>query len=222
MPHPKGGYKDKDGKQVPGVTTIIGRFKSSGGLLWWAFEQGQAAERGEINSLYDKRDEAAEAGTLAHRLVEASINGEPMPYIENYPEKIQEQAMQGFENYHLWAESNRMQIIKQEMEMVSEIYKFGGCPDALGIDNQDKLCILDWKTSNGVYPDYLIQIAAYRQLWEETNPDKPITGGFHLLRFSKERADFTHHYWSKLGDAWKQFKLFREAYDLDKKIKKRI
>ena len=76
MPHPRQGYRDKDGKRVPGVTTIIGRFKDSGGLLWWAFEQGKSAERGEINSLYDKRDEAGESGTIAHALVEMFIRGE--------------------------------------------------------------------------------------------------------------------------------------------------
>ena len=76
MPHPKGGYRLKDGTRVPGTTTIIGRFKDSGGLLWWAFYQGQAAERGEINSLYDKRDEAAEAGTIAHDLVDLFLHGE--------------------------------------------------------------------------------------------------------------------------------------------------
>jgi len=64
MARPASGYRLKDGTRVPGVTTIIGRFKDSGGLLYWAFEQGQAAERGEISNLYDKRDEAADAGTL--------------------------------------------------------------------------------------------------------------------------------------------------------------
>jgi hypothetical protein len=76
MPHPKGGYKLQSGEKVPGVTTIIGRFKESGALLWWAFGQGKAAERGEINSLYDVRDQAAEAGTIAHSLVERYIKGE--------------------------------------------------------------------------------------------------------------------------------------------------
>ena len=71
MPHPKGGYKLKDGKGVPGVTTIIGRFKESGGLLYWACEQGKSIERGEISNLYDKRDEAGESGTLAHEMVES-------------------------------------------------------------------------------------------------------------------------------------------------------
>jgi len=76
MARPKSGYKNNAGKRVPGVTTIIGRFKDSGGLLWWAFEQGKSAERGEINSLYDKRDEAAASGTIAHELFELHIRGE--------------------------------------------------------------------------------------------------------------------------------------------------
>lgn len=220
MPHPKGGYHLKDGSRVPGVTTIIGRFKDSGGLLYWAFEQGQAAQRGEIKNLYDKRDEAADAGTLAHAMVEAYIDGLPLPPLPD--NDIGKQAKQGFENYLHWAEDNRIKVIKQEIELISEVYLFGGCPDALGIDSREQLCILDWKTSNAVYQDYLIQIAAYRQLWEENNPDKPITGGYHLLRFSKEHADFAHHYWSELQEAWEQFKLFRNAYEIDKHLKRRI
>jgi len=220
MPHPKSGYHLKNGEKVPGVTTIIGRFKDSSGLLYWAFEQGKAAERGEISKLYDKRDQAAEAGTLAHAMVETYINGDPLPELPD--DEIGLQAKQGFENYLHWQEDNRIQVIRQEDELVSEIYKFGGSPDALGIDSQKRLCILDWKTSNAIYSDYIIQIAAYRYLWEENNPDQPITGGFHLLRFSKEYADFAHHYWSNLDEAWEQFKLFRQAFEIDKRLKKRV
>jgi hypothetical protein len=221
MPHPKGGYKLKSGKKAAGTTTIISRFKDSGALLWWAFEQGKAAERGEIRSLYDKRDEAGNAGTLAHLLVEHYINQEPYDF-QDAPKEILDQAIQGFENYLTWAENNKMVIVKQEMELVSEKYEFGGCPDALAYDAQNRLCLLDWKTSNGVYSDYLIQLAAYGHLWEINNPKEPITGGFHLCRFSKEHADFSHHYWSELDDAWEQFKLFRKAFDIDKKLKKRV
>jgi len=222
MPHPKGGYKLKNGSKVPGVTTIVGRFKESAGLLWWAFEQGKAAERGEINSLYDKRDESADAGTLAHLLVENQIKGLPKMNLAKYPRDIRKLAKQGFHNYLTWAANNKIVIIQQEMELISERYKFGGCPDAIGRDAQKKLCLLDWKNSNGVYKDYLIQLAAYKHLWEENNPKNPITGGFHLCRFSKENADFHHHYWTELDDAWKQFKLLRQAYEIDKKLKKRL
>jgi hypothetical protein len=220
MARPTFGYKNKAGMRVPGTTTIIGRFKDSGGLMFWAFEQGKAAERGEINKLYDRRDEAAEAGTLAHEMVEASIRHQPAPDTSKYSPEVVKQAVQGFKNYCRWKDTTKMDIVEQETPLVSEEYQFGGTPDAIMVKGE--LALGDWKTSNGVYPDYLIQLAAYKQLWEENHPDRPITGGFHLCRFSKEHADFAHHFWSELDDAWEQFKLFRVAYDIDKKLKKRV
>lgn len=222
MGRPTSGYKNAVGKRVPGVTTIIGRFKDSGGLLWWAFEQGKAAERGEISSLYDKRDEAAEAGGLAHDMVETHVLGKNAEdVIRGVSEEIATQARKGFEMYLQWQANSKIQILEMEMPLVSEKYQFGGTPDAVGTDSEGRLCLLDWKTSNGVYPDYLIQLAAYKTLWEEIYPDRPITGGFHLCRFSKEFADFAHHYYTDLSDGWRVFELYREAYDIDKVLKKR-
>ena len=222
MAHPKGGYKNAAGKRVPGVTTIIGRFKESGALLWWAFGQGQAAERGEIESLYDKRDEAAESGTLAHEMVEKHIDGEdPMSAIpEGTPENIRADALRAFQSYEKWAETSTLEFYEQELQMVSEELQFGGCPDAIGyIDGE--LSMIDFKTSRSVYVDYMIQVAAYAILWDENHPNEPITGGYHLLRFSKTGGDFAHHYWSELEDAKQQFRLLRQAYDIDKILKKR-
>ena len=230
MAHPAGGYRNKDDKRVRGVTTVIGRFKDSGGLLYWAFEQGKAAERGEIERLYDKRDAAADSGTLAHSMVEAHINGNLLDVravLEAYehPDFARESeckhdAHQAFQSYLSWASMTKLKIVEQEMPMVSEEYQFGGCPDAIG-EIKDELCLVDWKTSNGVYPDYLIQLAAYKQLWEENNPDRPLTGGFHLCRFAKSHGDFAHHYYPDLSEAWEQFKLFLQAYEIDRGLKKR-
>lgn len=219
MARPKAGYKLADGTEVPGTTTIIGRFKDSGGLLHWAFEQGKSAQRGEIGHLYDRRDEAAEAGTLAHDMVENAILGKAPPDMPSDSE-LQTQARKGFENFERWFKQTRIEIVETEMALVSEEFRFGGTPDAIGRDTDGRLCILDWKTSNGVYQDYLIQLAAYKHLWE-TNRQEPITGGFHLCRFSKSYGDFAHHYYDDLSEAWEQFVLFRRAYDLDKRLKKR-
>ena len=138
----------------------------------------------------------------------------------NCSKEVAEQALQGYENYVRWEATTNMQIVSAETPLVSEKYLFGGTPDAVMVN--DQLAIGDWKTSNAIYPDYLIQLAAYRHLWEINYPDRPITGGFHLCRFSKEHADFAHHFWQELDDAWEQFLLFRRAYDLDKKLKKRV
>lgn len=222
MARPKAGYKNKKGKRVVGVTTPINRFKDSGGLLWWAFEQGKLAEQGEINSLYDKRDEAGEAGTLAHEMVEAHINEQLQPSPVDCSEEIYSQALQGFDNYLNWQENNKIEVVRQEIPLVSEKYQFGGTPDGIGYDGQRRRILVDWKTSNKVYPDHLIQLAAYAQLWEENYPNDPITGGYHLCRFSKEHGDFAHHYFTELDDAWEQFKLFLQCYQIDKKLKKRV
>jgi hypothetical protein len=215
MPHPTSGYRNAAGEKIPGTTTIIGRFKDSGGLLHWAFAQGQAAERGEIRSLYDKRDAAADTGTLAHALVEAHIKTGALP-----AEDCDPGALSAFEAYRKWASMTRLEIVEQETSMVSEVHQFGGTLDAIG-KMGGELCMLDWKTSNGVYQDYLVQLAAYAILWEENRSSEPLTGGFHLCRFAKEHGDFSHHYWQNLDEAKEQFILFRRAFDLDKRLKKR-
>ncbi len=215
MGRPTSGYRNKENIRVPGTTTIIGRFKDSGALLWWAFEQGKAAQRGEINSLYDKRDQAADLGTQVHDLVEKHIKGEDVS-LDGLDEKV----VSGYSAYIKWESMTNLKIIEQEIPLVSERYQFGGTPDGIGMINGE-LCLVDWKTSSGIYPDYLIQLAAYKILWEENYPDRPITGGSHICRFDKEHADFAHHFYTDLDDATEQFILLRRAYEIDKRLKKR-
>lgn len=225
MPTPKGGYKLKDGSKVPGTTTIIGRFKDSGGLIHWAWEQGRDGL--DYRAI---RDSAADAGTLGHWLVEQDVYEIPYKIVmamlderihaEKIDESVVAKALKAYGSYRSWANQSKLKIIAQEMVLVSEVYKFGGTPDAVG-EIDGKLCILDWKTGNALYRDALIQVAAYRALWDENNPERPITGGFHICRFSKEHGDFVHAYYDELDDAWRQFVLLREAYEIDKQLKKR-
>jgi len=215
MPTPRQGYYLKDGGRVPGTTTVIGRFKESGALMQWAFKQGKEG----APSLYAEAEKAAEIGTHAHAMVEAHIKGLDLP--PAMPDlSMQERAVSCFGAYLTWAKNYDVNVIDQEIGLVSEKYRYGGTVDAIGlIGNQ--LVLLDWKTSNAIYTDYLVQLAAYGNLWEENFPDRPITGGYHLLRFSKENGDFAHHYYAQLDSAWRQFQLFREAYEIDKELKKR-
>lgn len=225
MPTPAKGYRLKDGSRVPGTTTIIGRFKDSGGLIHWAWEQGR-----DGLDYRSTRDSAADAGTLGHWLVEQHIAGinegdicaalDGRVEAEKINPSIAALALKAFESYLGWEKQTKLKIVAQEMTLVSEAYKFGGTPDAIG-EIDGKLCILDWKTGNALYRDALIQVAAYKTLWEENNPDKLITGGFHICRFSKEHGDFVHAHYDELELAWRQFILLREAYEIDKVLKKR-
>jgi hypothetical protein len=58
-------------------------------------------------------------------------------------------------------------------------------------------------------------------LWEENYPDRPLTGGFHLCRFSKEYGDFAHHFYRELDDARNMFIHLVAAYKFDAGLKRR-
>lgn len=218
MPTPKTGYFLKDGTRVPGTTTVIGRFKESGALIAWAYKRGK-----DGLDLYESRDKAAELGTIVHEMVQEYVGGnDPSLIIPGTLTNADRNAIDSaFEAFLEWFEAGSFTIVEQEMQLVSETYKFGGTPDAVARDSKGRLVLLDWKTSDGVYSDHLVQLGAYRILWNECNPDNPLTGGSHLCRFAKAHGDFAHHYFPDLSDAERQFILFREAYDLDKSLKKR-
>ena len=59
MPTAPKGYFTKDGKRVPSVTTILGKFKEAGGLMHWSWECGMKGL-----DYRQVRDAAADAGTL--------------------------------------------------------------------------------------------------------------------------------------------------------------
>jgi len=203
----------KDGTRVPSVTTIISRFKESGGLVHWAWQLGCDGKD------YRKvRDEAADAGTLAHAMVEAEIQGK-LYQPDGYDTETIEKAHQAYKAYQEWKRQTQLRALETECPLVSEGHRFGGTLDAMFV--QDKLSLGDWKTSNSIYPDYLVQLSAYSILWRENYPTLPITGGFHLLRFSKE-GDFAHHWWGDLREAEEAFLLMRRLYDLMDKLKKRV
>lgn len=221
MPTPSGGYFLKDGTKVPGTTTIIGKFKESGGLIQWAYKMGREHEglarqgKEAPRHLYDVVEKAADIGTQAHELVELHIDEREIDWAQYDPK-----AVDAFKAYLSWENQSKLTILEQEMLLVSEKYRYGGTPDAIGeIDGE--LCLVDWKTSNSVYLDHLIQLAAYRQLWNENNPDRPLTGGSHLCRFAKDHGDFAHHYYPNLDEAWRAFVLMRELYDITAQLKKR-
>jgi len=225
MGRPSQGYYNKAGDKLPGTTTIIGRFKDSGGLIQWAYKSGREHER-MVNQgkeapkhLYDVVDKAAESGTIAHDMIESFILGKPQPVV-TAPADVLEKASNAFRQFCEWQEQTRIEIVATERAYVSELHQFGGTVDAIGKDMKGRIVLLDWKTSNAVYQDMLIQLAAYALLLEERAPEWT-PNGFHLLRVAKESADFAHHFYGELEDAKKAFLLMRDLYRLDAGLKKR-
>lgn len=206
-------YRLKDGTRVPGTTTILGRFKDSGGLVHWAWKLGC-----EGVDYRRRTEDAGVAGTLTHELIEAHILGRD-PVLTGKGELLT-LAQKGFQAFKEWAEGSRLEVTHTEVPLVSEQWRFGGTLDAVG-RLLGRLVLIDWKSSNRIYADYIVQVSAYRELWEEHFPDQRITG-IHLLRVGKEFGDFHHHSWpiEVLDLGWRQFRLLRQAYDLDAPLKR--
>lgn len=210
-------YKDSDGKRLPSVTTIIGRFKESGALLYWANNAGL-----EGKTLDQARIPAATAGTMAHNLVESHLNKRPLPELTGDADVIAK-ARRAFDAFLTWSEMSRLEVRHTEVSLASATYRFGGTLDAIGIINGGNgLALIDWKTSNSIYADYLYQLAAYKLLWEENYPEHPITGGAHLCRFAKEEGDYAHHHFPSLELEAKTFLAMRDLYDMTKQVEKRV
>jgi len=214
---PTAPYYLQDGTRVPGTTTIIGRFKESGALIRWAYNRGK-----DGLELYESRDKAAELGTIVHEMVEKFIKGEDITDMTtSLSIDDEKQVMSAFDAFEEWFESNKFKIVAQEMHLVSEVYRYGGTPDAIAYDSKGRLCLLDWKTSNSVHADYIYQLAFYRILWNENNTDMQLTGGSHLCRFAKEYGDFTHHYFPNIDEAERAAVIMAELYKIDQQVKKR-
>lgn len=215
---PSGGYKNAAGKRVPGTTTITGRFKEAGGLIYWAWETGMQGI-----DLKDAREGAADAGTCAHEQIDAHLHGRVFDP-GAWPAAVRAKADHAFLGYLEWQQQTGLSVVASEVSLVSEKHQFGGTFDA--VVSSGSLVLLDYKTSGGIYGDMLIQIGGgYSLLWQEHHPDKPLAG-MEILRVSKPDApddpvSFHHHHWSAeiFPICQRQFLLFREAYDLDKRIK---
>lgn len=216
-------YKTRDGCRVPSVTTIIGHRKADcDALVHWAWKLGT-----EGKDWRAARDAAANAGTIAHGLVERAIKGKQFRLLSvaairgdfGCNEEIATKAHNAFAMFLKWAEQTELKIVESELSLVSEEHRFGGTLDSILVHGNP--AIGDWKTSNAIRFDQLIQVAAYGHLYRGVNPEQPIAG-YHIIRFAKETADFEHRYFGEVEDAWQAFLHLRVLYDLDAKLKQRV
>ena len=225
-----------NGKRVKSVTTLINAHLgwSKGALIGWTRKH---CLKGDDSMAIMK--EAGRIGTLAHKMIEEFIKG-GVVNLDGYTPNEISQAKTAYYGFYNWFANNNVNFRETEMKLVSEKYGFGGTFDAVAIVNE-KLVLIDFKSSNAVHDEFLIQLAAYRQLWNEhidqkytventpAAKDKPqllesrkkmwkIKGAI-LLKLDKEEKGVyeEHHYKIKdLNWGWRIFKLILKLQELKK------
>ena len=190
-------------KRVSSVTTIIGN------NLGWNFYPLLNWNLKLVRQGLDPKEElksAGRTGTLAHNMIEQFTIGGRVQNLDNYSPLEISQAKQAYYNYLDFKNDYQPEILHSELQMVSEKYKFGGTCDAVAKVN-NKLMILDWKSSNSLHSEHKIQISAYAKMYEE-NTGERIKGAL-IVRLDKEKKEYEveHLKIKDLNWGWKIFKL---------------
>lgn len=115
----------------------------------------------EASARPDKiKNDAADLGTRVHAYIDLVVHGKE-------PEGIEEELAPAVAAFKKWWEDSGIELVMGDTKVASLIHKFGGSLDALGRRN-GQFIILDWKTSNGIYSEYALQVAAYAQAFYES------------------------------------------------------
>jgi hypothetical protein len=214
VPTPSRGYS-VNGVKVPGTTTVIGRYKDGSKLQDWIWRCG--ARRLDFRA---EGRRAADIGTAAHDMIERDILGQPQveDVVAHYSltDGGDKRAKLCFEAWKRWRDKRKPDIDVVEAQLVHPVHGYGGTIDAIGtIDGRRFL--LDWKTSNALYDETAMQLAAYRELWM-VNENEDIQHAL-VLRMDKSSGKYEELVPPALhAKYFEQFLRFLAAYRLDREI----
>jgi hypothetical protein len=200
-------YRNKEGKIVPGVTTIVNQLAKPA-LIIWANRLGL---QGIDSTKF--RDEAAEIGSLAHYLILSYLKGEK-PDVSDYTPNQLDLAENCVLFYWDWEKNHKLESILIETPLVSE--DFGGTPDWYGrVDGE--LTLIDYK-SGGIYEEGFYQVCAYRQLLIENGYERPDRIVILGIPRSPDEA-FAERVYTSFQAGWEIFQHLKAVYELRKKKK---
>lgn len=193
--------------KVPSVTKIVGIIDKSGPLINWAVNATLTVCKGAIQpdtaygevlleqiwesarkSFRSIKADAADVGSQAHKAVEGRLRavGDLGPPILCEDERVQNCV----DAAHRWLTEHTVEPLEIERRIYSRKHKYSGTLDLIcKVDGE--LCLVDWKSSNAIYPEFLLQTAAYVKAYEEE------TGAHiarrYLVRLGKTDGAFEAH-----------------------------
>ena len=118
---------------------------------------------------------------MVHEWAENFVKG-------NKPEvPTDEKVLNGVSAFLDWAKKNEVRFVSSERVVYSKKHNFIGMMDAEA-EIDGKLCVVDFKTSSGLYPEHSVQTAAYQLAAEEEGSQ--YSGERWVARFDKETGEF--------------------------------
>lgn len=214
-----------NGKQKTGVTTLLGIKDKSRPLVIWAtglaedyltdlVTKGKKITEEDIYTacgLHEvRKQEAADIGTEIHDWAERYIrhklkeDGAEMPEM---PDKKEVQI--GVNAFLDWEKEHKVKFVTTERVVYSKKHDFIGKMDIEAIIDGD-LCLVDLKSSNGLYNSVCMQTAAYAKADEEAGHKE--YAGRWAIRLAKETEKEYLAKWKKKNG--KREKLGKEPIEV--------
>ncbi len=212
---PKQPYFTADGKEVPSVTTITGKYKNMGGLLHYYWKEGR--EGREFNK---SRDKAGDIGTALHHMISCYIMMQEHDFeiLEGVKDDMPMVHIL-FDKFKRWWDTQKVgEVVCAEKMLVSEHHGYGGTPDLVAWDANGTAVLFDWKTSSDFYQEMLMQGAAYCQLVGEVTGLIVDTAKFILIAKDRPKLGVYSISAPEMTQAFDKFKLLRAVYELEEPL----
>lgn len=150
---------------IPSVTWICGHYPKGIAFYKWLADKGWDESQALKNAAGDK-------GSRIHKAIEDLIDGEEIRMDSKYTDKggfdseLSTEEYAAILSFAEWANEVKPKFLHKEITAISNIHGFAGTVDCIAeIDGQ--VYIIDWKSSQYVWPEMEIQVSAYKEALKE-------------------------------------------------------
>lgn len=171
--------------------------------LTQAWIDAAAEEAGKVPDRI--KDDAANLGSLCHEWYELFKQGRA-------PEVVPENIRIPVEAFLAWRKEAGFEFLLGDTKVASRLHGYGGAFDSV-VRWNGEIVLIDYKTSNGIWPEYALQTAAYWQAFAETYG--VLADKLCVVRFGKDKPTFE---WKMVAD----IKACFEAFLASKRLKETV
>jgi hypothetical protein len=197
--------------EYPSVTSILGDTLPKKQLISWAARTAAAfalanpwvSVEEAANSIYKKRDSAADLGKTVHSWAEAYGNGAKLD-IADAPEELKPY----FHAFLSFIKDQNPKILHTEATVFNVDHEYAGTADQIAELHTGDLAIFDYKTGKGTYYESHLQQVAYANATHLLTKDRKIiempkiskmflvhlkdNGKYNLIEVDEPFEDFLH------------------------------
>lgn len=230
--------KEDESIAVPSTTAVIEEVIAKHALKFWAVNEtlkwiktqliaGTRITGEQVDAIISsakfvhvrKSDDATGIGSNVHNWIEDFVRlvmEDGVKWPEDWKVRVQvplmsRDAIRSANAFLNWYEQHEVTFVMTEKKVYSVAYNYSGTFDLLAIVD-GKLSLIDFKTSKNIYPDYLVQGAAYWNAFIEEYPGVEVEQ-FIVLRLPKDGTNWESSRITDFRNHFEIFKLARQLYE---------